>query len=265
MIHIPAALSYDKVKRQAELDVLSAYFINVPNGWVQKDRFLDLYELIYVTKGTLYLSVNKEPLTLSSGEVYLIRQYTTLSGSAPSEGACSFYTVSFHTTLEKYSALYAKPIRLLSRASYAQTLFNNLILHAGGEKNDNYLLDASFLLLLDLLYDAQSHENERVPFHGILRYINDNIANTLNLERISEHFHYSDDYLGKIFKAQFGVTVKQYIIQKRLAIAKRLLTTSDLSIRDVGLAVGFGDGVLFEKFFKYHVKTTPRKYKKLYQ
>ena len=101
----------------------------------------------------------------------------------------------------------------------------------------------------------------RGQMQGILGYINDHISSPLTIEEVSGHFHYSGDYIAKIFREQFGVTMKQYIVEKKLSVAKRLLATSDISVKQVGKAVGFGESALFEKFFKYHVKMTPKKYR----
>ncbi|MBQ8287833.1 MAG: helix-turn-helix transcriptional regulator [Clostridia bacterium] len=264
MIHIPGGVRYDKVEVQAELDVSAAYYISVPDGWLHKERFLDLSELICVTEGSLHLAVGGEEISLSAGDAYLFRKYTTLSGSRASEGACSFYTVSFYCTLEKYDVLYGKVLHISSRSSYAETLFNNLSFFGSKERGEGHLLDASFALLLEVLYDSRNREPERVQMHGILGYISEHISSPLTIEEISEQFHYSSDYISKIFRQQFGVTIKQYIIEKKLSVAKRLLTTSDISVKQVGQAVGFSDPVLFEKFFKYHTKMTPKKYRGLY-
>ncbi len=264
MIHIPGGARYDKVEAQAELDVSSAYYISVPDGWLHKERFLELAELIYVTEGELHLLVSGQSIDLSAGEAYLVRQYTHLTGACPSAGACSFYTVSFRCNLQKYDVLYGHVLQISSRASYAETLLNNLRYFDGREAGEGYLLDASFALLLEALCACRNKEPERIQMHGILDYINDHISSPLTMEEISEHFHYSSDYISKIFREQFGVTVKQYIIEKKLTVAKRLLTASDLTVRQVGKAVGFAEPVLFEKFFKYHTKLTPKKYRELY-
>lgn len=222
MIHISSGVRYDKVERHAELDVVSAYSISVPDGWIHRERFLDLSELIYVTEGQLHLAVNGEDVTLSAGDAYLIRRYSALSGRKASTGPCGFYTVDFRCTLEKYDGLHGRVLRISSRSSYAETLFHNLSFFGGQEQGDDYLRDASLALLLDLLYVSRNRE-------------------------------------------QFGVPLKQYIIEKKLSAAKRLLAASDISVKQVGRAVGFAEPVPFEKFFKYHVKMTPKRYRNLYR
>ncbi|MBQ7828223.1 MAG: helix-turn-helix transcriptional regulator, partial [Clostridia bacterium] len=231
MIHIPGGVRYDKVEVQAELNVSAAYYISVPDGWLHKERFLDLSELIYVTEGELHLTVGGKSLSLSAGDAYLIRRYTTLSGSRVSEGACSFYTVSFDCTLKKYDSLYGRILHVSSQSSNAETLFNQLNFYGARETDEGYLMDAAFALLLETLYDSRNREPERVQMQGVIRYINDHISSPLTIDEISERFHYSSDYIAKIFREQFGVTIKQYIIEKKLSAAKRLLTTSDISVR----------------------------------
>lgn len=264
MIHIPGGVRYDKVEVQAELDVSAAYYISVADGWIHKARFLDRSELIYVIEGALHLSIGGVALTLQAGDAYLVRRYTTLSGSRASEGVCSFYAVSFDCTLKKYDALYGRSLRLSSRSSQAQTLLNQLCFYSAREQNEGYLTDSAFALLLETLYNSRHRDPEKVQMHGIVQYINDHIALPLSIEEISEQFHYSADYIAKMFRQQFGVTIKQYVIEQKLSAAKRLLTASELSVAQVGQAVGFSDPVLFDKFFKYHVKTTPKKYRELY-
>ena len=263
MIYLPQVVNYDKVARIAELNVIDACHLSAPNGWKHKERFLDVSELIYVTSGSLTLSVNKSKIELSAGDIYIIRQYTLLSGGYSTDRV-GFYSVSFSSTIEKYKELYHKVIRVTDRSSYLETLFNNLNYHSTGKTGNSHLLDASFLMLLETLFTSQQKEPERVQMNSILAYINNQIATPLTMEQISEHFHYSGDHIARLFKDQFRMTIKQYIIEKKLSVAKRLLVTSTLPIKLIGETVGFEDKVLFEKFFKYHIKLTPKKYRALY-
>ena len=51
-----------------------------------------------------------------------------------------------------------------------------------------------------------------MQMHGIVGDIKDHTASLLAVEDISEQFHYSSDYISKIFREQMGVTIKQYVI-----------------------------------------------------
>jgi len=265
MIKIPQTVSYDKVERQYELDVSGAYYITVPAGWVMKERFIDPGELISVVRGRLRVNIGGQEFTIGESEVLIARRYTLLSGKVEGGEPCSFYSVSFNSTIEKYHTLYSRVIRLQSRAPFAQSLLGNINYYSSRGAGHSYLRDSAMALLLDTVYEAASTDSERFRIHGIIDYINDNISTSLNIEEISDHFHYSHDYIAKLFKQEFDVTMKQYIIERKLTVAKRLLVTSEMPVEQVGQAIGFPDIALFEKFFKYHVGQTPKKYRNEYK
>ena len=71
----------------------------------------------------------------------------------------------------------------------------------------------------------------------------------------------STHYFCHLFKQSTGIAPYQYVIQQRIAKAKRLLKQQDLSLVDVALACGFVSQSAFNRTFKQHVGTTPRKYR----
>ena len=58
------------------------------------------------------------------------------------------------------------------------------------------------------------------------------------------------DYLSRIFKKEKGISISNYIIQKRVEEAKKLLTQSTLPINTVSLYVGYSNFSYFTKMFK---------------
>ena len=129
MINITENPGYDKVERRSFIDVVDSYYISAPGGWIAKLRFLDLCELIYVTKGSITITVNKKSVMLFAGDAYLIRRYSTLSGNMQSPDACCFYTVSFISTVQKYDSLFSKVLNLGRSSTNAETLLSNINLY----------------------------------------------------------------------------------------------------------------------------------------
>lgn len=264
MIYVSSRVGYDKTESHERLGVDSAYHINVPDGWMHRKRFLDLSELLYVTEGELHLIIGRKEVTLRAGDIYIIRRYSAVSGSRPSKGSCRFYTVDFTCTIGKYDNMYDKIIHIPPRRSDAETLFENIALFGTGKCSDDYISDSSFALLLELLYSSSKSSEEHEKIRGILAYIDENISHHLTVGQIGRHFHYSGDYISRMFRQQLGITIKQYLTEKKLSVSKRLLTTSDISVKQVGASVGFSEQDLFEKFFRYHTGTTPKKYRSMY-
>jgi AraC family transcriptional regulator len=73
----------------------------------------------------------------------------------------------------------------------------------------------------------------------VLSFIEDQLEQDLSLERIAEMAEISASHLNALFRQSVGVSVHQYLIQRRLERAKALLKQDGLSITEIALATGF--------------------------
>ena len=69
-------------------------------------------------------------------------------------------------------------------------------------------------------------------------------------------------YLSHCFKARFGISPKNFILQVRINRAKELLASTDMKINDIALKVGFLSQQRFNDAFKRLENLTPLKYRK---
>jgi AraC family transcriptional regulator len=94
-----------------------------------------------------------------------------------------------------------------------------------------------------------------------LTYIQAHLAEDISLQTLATVAHMSPSYFVRQFKQATGETPHQYVIQCRIALAKHLLTETDLSLSAIGLQVGYADQSHFTALFRRHVATTPRAYR----
>jgi len=99
---------------------------------------------------------------------------------------------------------------------------------------------------------------ERVKSYIIEHYNEED----LNLERIAREFKLSPYYLSHTFKRVEGEKLWKYLREVRLARAKELLETTDMSITDIALEVGYSDTAYFCTLFKKEVGVSPTRYRK---
>lgn len=102
-----------------------------------------------------------------------------------------------------------------------------------------------------------------VQIEKVISYIDNHYTEDLVLSEIAKHFKISTSYLSSLIKKETGATYSDYMMNKRLGMAKRLLNDPDLSIHDVVQRVGYKDYFHFNKLFKKHFGITPSKYRKL--
>ena len=139
------------------------------------------------------------------------------------------------------------------------------------EFGQELLEQASFLELMvffnELFLSKRHQSSEKPEFSGkyyektadILTYINQNLANNLNIAALSEHFSLSASYLSMIFKKETGTTIQKYITGQRIALAKKLLSEGH-SVTDTFTLCGFGDYSNFLKTFTRTVGISPKKF-----
>ena len=103
----------------------------------------------------------------------------------------------------------------------------------------------------DIQYDKTIEE--------VLSYINSNLENNLSIDTIASKFFISKYYLMRKFKNQIGSSIHSYVIQKRLILAKSLISDG-LSMSTVCSKCGFNDYSSFVRAFKKAYGVSPSNY-----
>ena len=94
------------------------------------------------------------------------------------------------------------------------------------------------------------------------RYILQNLSGKISLARICLNLHCSKATLTESFRREYGMTIVQFITQKRMAHACTLLTTSKSSVRAIAEECGFSGVEYFSAQFKKSFGISPLAYRK---
>lgn len=97
----------------------------------------------------------------------------------------------------------------------------------------------------------------------IEKYITEHITEKIYIEDLCKEFLISKNALYQLFHNEFGVTVNEFILGKRISLAKEKLKSGDqLNITQVAFECGFSDHNYFIRIFKKREGLTPLQYKK---
>jgi AraC-like DNA-binding protein len=89
-------------------------------------------------------------------------------------------------------------------------------------------------------------------------------AEDISLQALAQAAGYSLYHLAHLFKRDTGLSVKQYVLQRRIAEARRiLLEQPNLTVDAVARQVGFSDFALFNRSFKRLTGQPPTLYRKI--
>ena len=83
----------------------------------------------------------------------------------------------------------------------------------------------------------------------------------LGPEAVAEHLQRNSAYLARFFREQFGIGISGYVKNLRIAKAKRLIETTELTVREIADRIGFADSNALIRGFKASEGVTPGEYK----
>ena len=86
----------------------------------------------------------------------------------------------------------------------------------------------------------------------------------LTVSRIAEDFHISQSYLLRIFRKDLGMGVLEYISQRRVTEAKRLLKETKLTVNAIAEQVGYTNSLALIRAFRKQENLTPSEYRRLF-
>ncbi len=132
-------------------------------------------------------------------------------------------------------------------------------------------INAILTAIMEIIYrdfhlntNKETIDTNKKDIRPILHFIEKNYASNITIESLAKEFFISPFYLSKIFKAETGFTINQYIIGCRMGEAERLLIFSDAQIKDIAITVGYENLPYFYTTFKKYAGCTPNDYKAKY-
>ena len=124
-----------------------------------------------------------------------------------------------------------------------------------------------FAQLADVIFEtnlsAQLERNNAIV-EQVNHYINKNLHNELSLNIIGDAVGYNPSYLSRIYKHLTGIGIAEFIMNRRLALAKMLLKETNQKIYDIAKACGFLSVGHFFRIFKKTTSMTPAEYRDLH-
>ena len=188
--------------------------------------------------------------TVGKGQVFIAKPHVPISYEFNS--TCSYAWIGFYgayakklddvTTVHNLSTDYFSQIeRLLSRGEpvYAEPVAE---------------------ILLNVLAEIFAQQ-VKSALRGIRDFIDKNFMLPITIESLAKQFSYNRTYLSQLFKKQYGFSLKEYLINKRLNEALKLLLEGK-SISDVSYLVGYNNPYHFSNAFKAKYGVSPNKYLK---
>ena len=118
-----------------------------------------------------------------------------------------------------------------------------------------------------LINDAGSRTSVKKyssTIQDVLKYSNENYSKPLSLDELSDRFLISPYHLSRKFKQEVGSTINQYILNRRLGEAERMLAYETTPIKTISERCGYSSLQYFYSSFKKSTGMTPVEMRELY-
>lgn len=124
-------------------------------------------------------------------------------------------------------------------------------------------VEAKIIKLLILIFEQFNEKNttKKMPEipTTIKKFVDENYHRNIKVEEIGRKIGINQNTIRKSFKAQYNMTVSDYIAELRMLKAKKLITNKELMIKEIAIECGYEYVQNFTRAFKKKFGVSPEK------
>jgi AraC family transcriptional regulator, arabinose operon regulatory protein len=227
----------------------------------------EVYVLEYVLSGTGTILHNGQKYTASAGEMYLLHKGAQHQYFSSKETPWVKIWMNLKGSLIEH-LLEVYPLEHVVYPVDEQILECFQAFHQElTSRKPPQEIQKSCALLLHTIISAAYFSNlallQQEPDEAlkIKRYLDQNVLNSITLEDLCSHFFKSKAQIIRQFKKKYGMTPYSYLLDIKLQYAKKLLTHTNIPIKEIAARLKFADEHYFSTYFKQVEKVSPSLYR----
>lgn len=247
---------------------------------------LDWFEVTYVFSGKGLISTNNTtPLPVEKGDLYFSHPKEIHAISSDTCDPLRFFFFAFNFTEQSLFTPLLKDCKRITlnennrkfRSPALELHFNNLLSEIRTESELGtlileYELKLAFMKIYQIIksetvtvYHAPKNNSVQILSFNLLNYIDRNFLSIENTSCLSNLFGYNYSYLSRCFKKVIGTSVSDYIINKKMNLAKELLEKDNISITRIADTLNYSSIYAFSRIFKTRFNISPSEYKQKFK
>ncbi len=210
--------------------------------------------------GTMKYYFRDKTITVNAGEIIFVPRGSTYKYMVASEGPSISTIINLTGDFgENETTVYS-----LDNYHYSDCLMSNFTeMWNFGSVADRYQCMAyvydllSFMNKMDTLRYPQKKKLKIIE--PAVEYLKKHIYDmNLSIDELHKLCGVSNTYFRKIFIMRFGMSPKNYVIDKRMIYAKSIVDSGEFqSVKQLSLTVGYSDPLYFSKVFKKYYGISP--------
>ncbi|WP_186445950.1 AraC family transcriptional regulator [Paenibacillus cremeus] len=258
-----------------------------------EERSRDFYhyhkgiEILFVHQGKGSLTLNRKIYSLNSGCIVILQPFQLhriqfeIHADCPYERTVlKFEPAIFAPFLKNFPALYRffeqmwkeqlshQVFRMDRSTAYVTGILERMddLVSETGEDLD---LEVASMLILNMLdYLKSLHQGgfsgtARPESHAekIMNWVEEHYTEPFDLNELASELHLSKHHVSRLFRAETGGSITEYVIARRIRQACWLLKTESKSVEHIGSVVGIPNFPYFCRIFRKITGVTPIQYR----
>lgn len=228
------------------------------------------YILHYVISGTGYCACGNTIHKVSAGETFLILPDSIMHYYPDENDPWEYIWVDFSgedATDFLLSSGFSAASPVCPKADFDLLPYFEKVRKEGKIRNNRFATQAALYSLLAVYVkhfpkETYCEKNSSLNIDDIVKYISNHIhLSTLSVESVAHKFNLDRATLYRKFKTALKISPADYITNRRMSLAMKLLKNPDISVKATARSVGYGNQMYFAKVFKKSTGFTPVEYK----
>lgn len=257
-------------------DERSAFYVAIigyERSWLERivqGRRINRYIIHFVFEGSGFF--NSMPISRGQAFICLPNEKYSLINNPKDPMRHGWISVNGYDLENqiKLLSLPTAPIINVKDINRVEKLIKNTVYcpcnNLSAENVQNLLLSRLFrvISLLDTETAANdTSNNAHTRYIGIVNdYINTHYHYNITVMDLAQHAGVSVSYLRQIFTTHLGMSPQEAIIEKKMSVAKKMLTETNMPISAIASGCGYSDQSAFCKVFKKTQNVSPLQYRK---
>lgn len=211
------------------------------------------YVIHYIVKGGGTVNVKNKTENVKSGEIFFIKPDTAVTYTASKNEPWEYIWISLTGDLAKK----IDKISEIKRKFDGDEFFEIKNCERYMSLKEEYLASLLFRIYIRLF----SKKEKQNPVYAAKNYIDISYSQLQSLSKMAAGLGIDRHHLSRIFKQEFGISMQDYLIKKRMKEAKKLLHAG-FNVSQTAFSVGYRDQFVFSKAFKKYYGISPSQTKK---
>jgi AraC-like DNA-binding protein/mannose-6-phosphate isomerase-like protein (cupin superfamily) len=227
----------------------------------------EIFVLEYVLSGSGTIIQNGHQYTASAGEIYLLHKGSRHDYYSAKDNPWVKIWINLKGTLIEH-LLEVYPLEQVVYPGNDQVLEYFYTFHqelTSGKPPQELQKSCALLLhsILSSLYfgTLSLHQQEPDDALKIKRYLDQHVLDSVTLDDLCDHFFKSKTQIIRQFKKKYGITPYSYLLDIKLQYAKKLLTQTNVPIKEIASRLQFADEHYFSTYFKQVENLSPSLYR----